>query len=108
LSCTKHMRFSGLFADTPAPTSHPTLSDETVNLILSKLAKLDALEQAFTATQQATIVTPVQDVEPPNNVLPEHAESVQQASGNAATETTDTERTGERANGDYADRIEAL
>jgi hypothetical protein len=116
LSCTKHMRFSGLFAEQESPVTAPALSDETMQLILSKLAKLDTLEQAFTAAQQATIVTPIENVQQASATLPEHAESIQQASENVRTETTDTESTGEQpnsvigeqANSDYADRIEAL
>jgi uncharacterized membrane protein len=49
---TKHIRFSGLSRE-PAPAPGETLSDETVQLILSKLAKLDHLEQAL--IQQYTV-----------------------------------------------------
>jgi hypothetical protein len=44
----------------PAPVPPPSISDETVQLILAKLAKLDALEQAVacqvTITEQASTV----------------------------------------------------
>jgi hypothetical protein len=50
---TKHIRFTDLGNET-APVSSETLSDETVQLILSKLAKLDHLEQAI--NRHVTIV----------------------------------------------------
>jgi hypothetical protein len=70
---TKHIRFSGLGSET-APVSSETLSDETVQLILSKLAKLDHLEQAINR-QNVTIVpepeTPAQIPETTSRTMPE-------------------------------------
>jgi hypothetical protein len=39
-------------AQPPAPVPHPAISEETVQLILARLATLDQLEQALTAQQQ--------------------------------------------------------
>jgi hypothetical protein len=50
---TKHIRFTDLASETSETPS--SLSDETVQLILSKLAKLDELEQAITQPQIAII-----------------------------------------------------
>jgi hypothetical protein len=41
-------------AQPPAPVAHPSISEETVQLILARLATLDQLEQAMTAQQQQT------------------------------------------------------
>jgi hypothetical protein len=77
----------------PAPVSDQkqdnSLSDETVQLILSKLAKLDALEQAI-ATHQVTVTS----VEEPLTQLPAPAETPMETSETReqASETNVAER----------------
>lgn len=61
-----------------APTqAQPSISDETMNLILTRLEKLDALEQALTAQtvvseqQEAPIALPAPEGEQGANIAPE-------------------------------------
>jgi hypothetical protein len=63
LLCSKHLRFSGL-ADAPGP---PVMSEETMQAILLRLAKVDELEQALArVTVQET--APLQ-IQAPENGL---------------------------------------
>jgi hypothetical protein len=60
----KHIRFTDLSDETAVKQTETgqTIPDETVQLILSKLAKLDELEQAITQQQNTTVIeaeTPV-------------------------------------------------
>jgi len=52
LACTKQMHFSGLLT----PGDKPSISDETMHIILAKLEKLDALEQHITEHMQAIVI----------------------------------------------------
>lgn len=63
LLCTKHMRFSGMLADNP-PAQQP-MSEETMQAILARLAKVDELEQAL---QRVSI----QEVAPKQLLAPEN------------------------------------
>ena len=57
---TKHIRFSGLARET-APVAVETLSNETMQIILSKLEKLDHLEQAI---KRNVTIEPVPETPP--------------------------------------------
>ena len=47
-----HQEQAAMPAESSAPVAHPSFSEEMVQLILARLAKLDQLEQALTAPQQ--------------------------------------------------------
>jgi hypothetical protein len=65
LSCTKHIRFSGLVTGEVQQTAPVhSLSDETMSLILEKLAKLDELERVI-RNVQVTTITPEEHQEQP-------------------------------------------
>ncbi|HLZ64435.1 MAG TPA: hypothetical protein VKR06_46500 [Ktedonosporobacter sp.] len=103
LSCTKHMRFSGLFAE--QPVAQVSLSDEKMQLILAKLAKLDEMEK----TLQATIVTPLQ--ESPTLALPSpDAEILESLSedGEENRGLPSEQKEGVPNEQSYGDQIEAL
>lgn len=69
----KHIRFTDLQDETPGVSSETgqAISDETIQLILGKLAKLDALEQAINQQNSTTIIeseTPIALLETPETV----------------------------------------
>jgi hypothetical protein len=62
LTCTKHIRFSGLLTAQHEPPQ--TISEETMSLILAKLAKLDELEHMIKSRQTTPITLEEQQEQP--------------------------------------------
>src|SRR6266702_2378550 len=63
LLCSKHLRFSGLVAD--SPPAQPAMSEETMQAILARLAEIDALKAALSRVS-------VQEAEPLQIQAPEN------------------------------------
>ncbi len=59
LSCTKHMRFSGevSVSSDVSPVSASSISEETMQVILAKLAKLDDLEKYVTGEMPRVVIS---------------------------------------------------